>query len=86
MIKRDERCETCYYFEPHYGAWMRSCCRRRAPVAGGHNSIGQEGLGALFPEVDKWDWCGEWKASLVQERGVVPIDPSHTGPRPPGDA
>ena len=61
-------CANCAYSDADYsptdpkdGDWL--LCRRRAPAVFELANDGYDGGDAVFPRVDRTDWCGEWVMS-----------------------
>lgn len=68
------RCETCFYYRSSQEEGFftgRAECRRFPPQLPGALSTFQRLFGAsadklatgMFPRVDPYDWCGEWRSS-----------------------
>jgi hypothetical protein len=70
------RCETCSYMDEgespaipisddrrQLGQWL--LCRRYPPVVLSKANDGYAGGTAVFPRVDRKDWCGEWVQSSI---------------------
>jgi len=53
------RCETCKFFEVQDETTGR--CRKSAPHALLNLMANAKEIGAVWPKVDKADWCGEWQ-------------------------
>ncbi len=77
-----DRCAHCrfYQVQPQEGAQDRLTCHRYPPAVGA-------GGWPQWPQVNPWDWCGEWqawKASTAPQAGSLPEPAPDPEPKPKG--